>query len=249
MIRLLNPLFVFYFAIVFSGCKTVQHLATAENEYLTIEDSISIVDHPLELMVTDYRIELEAEMNEVIGINAENLVKGKVNSSMGNFVSDLLLSEAENNTGLEVDFAIQNYGGLRIRELPKGEITKGKLFELMPFDNLLVVVEMSGQDVISLCNRIAEYGGWPVSEGITFGIENEVADHIMIQGMPLDNNKKYHVAMPDYVANGGDSCPFMIGLPQIDTGIFIRHILISGVEQITAQGKQVVHNPSIRITK
>jgi len=108
---------------------------------------------------------------------------------------------------------------------------------------------MKAQDIRNLCNRIADYGGWPVSEGVTLKITDGVASDIMIGGEPLDDSRTYQVAMPDYVANGGDTCPFMVGLPQTDTGQFIRHILISGVEEITAQGKQIEHNPSIRIIK
>ena len=235
--------------ILLTGCKTVQHLATAENTNLRISQSEINADDPLEVMISDYREEVDAEMNEVIGVCASNLVKGKVNSSMGNFVSDLLLSEAIKQTGLDVDFAVQNYGGLRINEVTQGEITKGKIFELMPFDNLLVVVEMSGQDVQNLCNRIADYGGWPISEGVSFKITNGIAEEIKVNGKALDEGRSYYVALPDYVANGGDTCPFMIGLPQTDTGKYIRYLLISGIEEITAQGKQVKYNPSIRIIK
>jgi len=249
MIKGFNIGLILCITLILTGCKTVQHLATAKNENLRIDQMESIDDHPLEVMVSEYREEVDAEMNEVIGINANDLVKGKVNSSMGNFVADLLLSESIKHTGLDVDFAVQNYGGIRINELPKGEITKGKIFELMPFDNLLVVVEMSGKDVINLCNRIADYGGWPVSEGLTFKMGNGIAEDIMVRGKPLKDDMNYLVALPDYVANGGDTCPFMIGLPQTNTAMYIRYLLIFGIEEITANGQNVEHNPSIRIIK
>lgn len=249
MIRVISIIALLSVLAVGQSCKSVQHLATADNVNLKVEDHQSYGDSPMEAMVRPYRDELQAEMNVVIGYNAADLSKGKVNSSMGNFVSDLLLSEATKLSGIAVDFAIQNYGGLRIVKLPKGDVTKGKLFELMPFDNLLVIVEMKAQDVRNLCNRIADYGGWPISEGVTFNISDAMAGDIMVGGEPLDESRIYQVAMPDYVANGGDACPFMIGLPQTDTGQYIRHVLIAGVEEITAQGNQIEHNPSIRITK
>jgi hypothetical protein len=31
-----------------------------------------------------------------------------------------------------------NSGGIRLPEMPAGAITQGKIFELMPFDNLMV---------------------------------------------------------------------------------------------------------------
>lgn len=71
------------------------------------------------------------------------------------------------------DFAVFNTGGLR-RPLPLGNITRGDVFELMPFENELVILTMNGEAVKKLVNFIATKGGAPVS-GLRLRIQDSVA--------------------------------------------------------------------------
>ena len=64
-------------------------------------------------------------------------------------------SETERLLGEPVDFAVINYGGMRIPAIPKGPITRGKIFELMPFDNLLVVVRLDVSILTQFINHMA----------------------------------------------------------------------------------------------
>ena len=69
---------------------------------------------------------------------------------------------AEKKFETHVDAAFINYGGIR-SYLPKGDITIGRIFELMPFDNLIVLQEIKGDTLLSFLNFIAERNGWPIS--------------------------------------------------------------------------------------
>ena len=117
-------------------------------------------------LIEPYQTSLKKEMNEVIGEASMNLVKKQPEGTLGNFVADLTLKTAlsfdfvdlpQNNT-----FCLLNHGGLRA-PLSKGEITVGNVYELMPFDNEIVVVELSGQKVLELATYVALYGGHPMS--------------------------------------------------------------------------------------
>jgi len=118
-----------------------------------------------------------------------------------------------------------NNGGLRA-SLPHGEITRGKIFELMPFENEMIVLELDGETTLELVNFIAEKGGMPVA-GLTLVIENNKPQNITINGKPFDKNKTYKVVTSDYLANGGDKLSMLNKrLNDKLTGIKIRDAII-----------------------
>jgi 2',3'-cyclic-nucleotide 2'-phosphodiesterase (5'-nucleotidase family) len=100
------------------------------------------------------------------------------------------------------DFLFLNHGGLRA-SLPRGKITIGNVYEVMPFENELVVLTMNGTDADSVLQHIASMGGAPVS-GVRFSIDGKRAKDITVNGTALSATKVYHVATSDYLANGGD---------------------------------------------
>lgn len=224
LLRMLQGALLVLFAF---SCR-VQHFAFFEETSTEITANPDLIDdQEIETMLKPYRNQLELEMNEVLGIANERLSMGRPESTLGNWFADTQLKASEDKLGREIDFAVSNSGGIRIPEIPKGQVTKGKIFELMPFDNMLVIMELSGGKVLELINHIAQSGGWPTSKELRFKINKEgKAEDIFIHGEPLDLNKKYVVSLSDYVANGGSDCAFLIGLPFENTGILIRDALI-----------------------
>ena len=235
--------------LLVSGCKSkemVQHFADAEVSYIRLDDTQGN-DAEIEALIAPYREKMEAEMNVVVGSVGQDLVKARPNSSLGNWFSDLLEDSAkEIFQDSQVDFAIQNYGGLRLGSIPAGEITKGKIFELMPFDNTLVNVEMDQKTMQQFLDRIADYGGWPVSRSVSFSIQDSAAVDILINDQPL-MDKNYYVAMPDYVANGGDNCYFLKDSRKEDSGMYIREIIIQHLLKLKTKGEDAKVDPADRI--
>ena len=128
----------------------------------------------------------------------------------------------------------------------KGDLTVGDIYEVMPFDNKLVILNLSGDKTLMLLNRIADYGGWPISSNLTFSIEDDKATNIMIKGKPFDIKKSYRVALPDYTANGGDRCKFLKEEPQIDNDKMIRDLIIEYFEN-NPPSEPIVAPTAIRI--
>ncbi len=219
------------------GCKSkqlVQHLADADVDYIQLDDSQNN-NASIEDFIGPYRKQVQEELDGVIGSVSEELRKSKPNSNMGNWFCDLLEDSAKEifkETG--VDFAVQNYGGVRLGSIPAGEITKRKIFELMPFDNTLVNVEMDKETMQKFLDRIADYGGWPISRSLKFSIQDSAAVDIMINNQPLED-KNYYVAMPDYIANGGDDCYFLKDSKKEDSGLYIRSVVIEYLEMLQAK--------------
>ena len=246
MIKVVKILSFLLFTLL-TGCRTVEHLAETDN--VNIEVVSDLVDTEMESFIAPYRSEMGTEMGQVIGSNATMLTKQRPNSSLGNVVADLLQDQAEVYLDTKVDFAVHNYGGIRINSLPAGPITRGKIFELMPFDNYLLVLSMTVDDIILLCDKIIELGGWPISRGLSITVKQDLVADILINGQPLEEGKTYQMAIPDYVANGGDGCDFLTQIDQQHTGRYIREALIDRISYLESEGKPLSANNEQRILK
>ena len=148
------------------GCASyISVVNHVDAENIRINEEAADVNKSIQNLIEPYKMELDDEMNEIIAVAEVDLIKGSPESTMGNWFADLLQKEAE-KLEPNVDFSIQNRGGLRIGSIGKGEITKGKIFELMPFDNFLVIMETKGEVVIEFLEHIAKDGGWPTSKNL-----------------------------------------------------------------------------------
>lgn len=228
------------------SCKTVTHHADTRINYLTT-DSYYPADKAIAKLIAPYKKEMAEEMDAVIGTVSEDLYKSRPNSNLGNWFCDMLYHEANRMFYKEVDFALQNYGGLRVPSISKGELTRGKIYELMPFDNTLVVIEIDGKTVQKLADHIAARGGWPISKSFSFSIKNDKAENVKISGKTVDLSKSYRLAIPDYVADGGDSAEFLKDFPKEESDVYIRDIIIEHLENLQKEDKPILIDNSKRI--
>lgn len=226
--RLLLVLVLF---VTIAGCKTY-HKVDTNVEHLRINSDLGDEDDELVAMIRPYKIELEKEMNRVLCFNSTLLERGKPESTLTNWFSDLLMSTAKKKFDDDLDFAVQNYGGIRRTSLPKGDLTVGLVYEVMPFDNELIVLQMTGDEVQRFCDRMARSGGWPVSRELRFRIYLNHAVDVTINGQPLDPNGIYNLVINDYIANGGDGMNWLRTLPRIQKGLLIRDAMIEELEKV-----------------
>jgi len=214
------------------GCQKTLHLVKSEPRYMIIDTEDNKPNSTtLNNLLLPYQERYNKTMNDVIGTAGMTLIKGKPESTLGNWMCDLILAKARETAGVEVDFALQNYGGIRINELAKGDITRSKIYELMPFDNMLVVVECNGEQTQQMLEKISASGGWPASESLRMQIVDRKPTQVKINGADYDPSKTYRIAMPDYIAHGGDGTDFLGDCKMYNTGAFVRDLLIEGVEQ------------------
>lgn len=231
----------FLLIIIISGCST-WHTAEENGQKIQVNAEAISEDAEISEMIAPYKTALDAEMNVVIGENKENMTKGKPESLLTNWFADAIHAmTTEYYTNGEVDFTVSNYGGIRIPNVAEGAITRGKIFELMPFDNMLVVVKMADTTVIKLFNHMAADNGWPISSNVSYEIKDYKPQNILINGEPLRSNRLYSVSISDYLANGGDKCYFLEEGTREDLGVLIRDALITYVEKQTA-GNQVIES-------
>ncbi|MEL6655798.1 MAG: 5'-nucleotidase [Bacteroidota bacterium] len=241
--------------LTLAACQTYYAPTEAKSENLRISTSEpapatrSLAQiHPLDELIIPYRQSLDERMNTVIGEAGTRLYKEKPESPLGNWMADAIQRQVSKLAIPAVDVSIQNYGGIRIPEISEGEITVGKIFELMPFDNMVVIQEMSGLMVQRFFDHMAADGGWPVSSSARFIIQEGTAQQLTIGGEAIQTDRSYRVALPDYIANGGGDCDFLSDLAQENTGILVRDMLIDEVVDQAAAGSPIIGKMDGRIS-
>ncbi len=195
-------------------------------------------DSAMLTQIAPYKVALEAEMGRVLCIADTMLTKASPEGDLGNLMCDLVLKKSKDYSGQNVAFTFLNSGGIRIPNLPQGNITYGKVIELMPFDNLIDIMVINGRTLDTLFNHMAAKGGWPVS-GARYKIKDGKAVDVFINNQPLDVNRDYTVAVSDYLANGGDNCKMLTYVPRVILKKNIREAIIDGLEEMNARGEHV----------
>ncbi len=241
-------LLLFITGFLFS-CKQSATVVKTENNQYALNNTVS-VDSSTERIISPYRTELSKTMDRVIGETDIALEKGQPESLLGNLIADVALIQTNKNyqpaDNIKADFAFLNNGGLR-SALPQGKITVGKVYELMPFENELVVVTLNGPEVNQLINYIINKGGVPVSN-IRIVIKDKLPKSVKINGSDFDSTKTYKVVTSDYLANGGDNLKLMeIAVAKEFTKIKLRDAIISQFESITASGSKITSQKEGRI--
>ena len=209
-------LYIIYLAAFLLVSCSVQYNLQSHSE--SIYDVKAENDSTITAMIAPYKIGIDSVMNKVLCVSKIEMTKGKPESLLGNFVCDLCLKQYSNMA----DICVMNNGGLR-SILPKGEITKGMIFELMPFENELVILELGSDDYIQLLQYITKRGGEPFA-GVNIIMDEKGS--VLSQSLNL-NKGKIRVLTSDYLANGGDKMSFFKGKKQTKVGIKLRDAIIN----------------------
>ncbi|WP_028986936.1 5'-nucleotidase C-terminal domain-containing protein [Thermicanus aegyptius] len=155
-------------------------------------------------------------------------------SILGNWAADVTRNVTK------ADFGVANNGGLRI-DVPKGEITVGTMYQLMPFDNTFVTVKMTGAQVKMMLEQAVQDGGKGIQiSGLTFKYDparpslDRVVEMKKADGTPIDPAKTYRVGTNNFVGTGGDLFQIFkdpeVAKSYTDTYILARDAFIDAVK-------------------
>lgn len=251
---MLRKLLSFYILAILSvSCGSGRHASTAPagetsvlyKDYRIEKDSKK--DPALVQMLQPYSLSLNETMNKVIAVAKDDLGNKQPESKLGNLMADCMRTMAEKKFERKVDAAFMNQFGIRAT-IAKGDITVGKIFEIMPFDNLVVLQEIKGDVLKEFLDRMAADGGWPVSAGVRLRIKDKKAVDVSINNKPLEPNTTYVIANSDYVASGGDNCEMLRKVPMISKGYLFRDALMEFIGNYTKQGKPVDYTIENRVS-
>ncbi len=241
-------IFLCFFSILLlaASCKTTyQPQAVVYNDYRITQKNKA--DSTVINLLKPYADSVNKSMNDIVAVADIELEKKQPEGTLGNIMADAMLDKAKKVYGVQVDAAFINSGGLRLPSIPAGSITRGKVYELAPFDNAIVLQKLSGAVLQDFLTHISAKGGWPTA-GAQWQIKNKQAVNVLIQGQPINTNATYNIAMIDYVANGGDDCIMLKTLPQISKGIILRDAIIEYFAAQTNQGKKITAKIEKRVS-
>lgn len=155
----------------------------------------------IEALIAPYRVQLEEQLAEVVGHAAGEFVKDDPEGTLDNLVADALLDVAREVADGDVHAALINEGGIRV-PIAAGPIRMRKAYELLPFENFVTILSLSGTQMERLADEIAAANGEPIA-GWTMELDGDDAVRVLVGGEPIDPGRTYRLATVDYLVNGG----------------------------------------------
>ncbi len=196
---------------------------TVERFYELIPVNNTIPDDAKTAAVANgYEDRLGKALDEVVGSTTtpldatnERLVR---ETALGNLIADALREDVKADVGLS------NAGGARgSRVYPAGPLSKRTLLSIHPFGNIACKVAVSGRVLReALLHGVSRLpiadGRFPQLSGVTMTVHPEATGEarvtdVRVNGAPLDLDRTYTVALPDFVMNGGDGYAMFRGQP------------------------------------
>lgn len=185
------------------SCSRPQRVVHAEGEVILIDSTLdAIQDSDYLAYLAPIQADLEAKLGAPIGYAPKALEVYQPECPLLNWASDALLAMARQKSLEPVDVAVVNIGGMRCN-WGAGDITFRHVFELMPFDNELVVLTLSGKDILDLCQVFAVTGGEGAA-GMRIKVKDGKVTQATIAGKPIEPSAYYTVATSDYLSQGND---------------------------------------------
>jgi 2',3'-cyclic-nucleotide 2'-phosphodiesterase (5'-nucleotidase family) len=172
-------------------------------------------------------------MNTPISYSPETYKKndGELNSTLSNMFADATYEMSNpvfnKMSGKNIDIVLLNNGGIR-SIISKGNISEKTAFELMPFENSIVVLELSGLSIIKMIDYLRKVKLQHPISGLQITLNNDYSvNEVKINGVSIENEKKYYVATTDYLLEGGDKMYFLAETTKTtDINYKMRDILI-----------------------
>lgn len=196
-------IFATVFLLAFFACKTHYSVTKTESQHQDLKEKNSIA--AFDSIIFPYKSRIGNEMEKQLVMCSGDLTKDGVETTLGNFVCDAVKWAYDSiNGGKSNTIVLMNRGGLRAN-LNKGMITIGSLFELMPFDNELETVTISGQELQEAIKLIIE------KKHAFLGMSIHVTTNdnaIVYEGKAIDPSSNYTVVTSDFLVNGGDNFKF-----------------------------------------
>ncbi len=230
-VRLKHFVLFLTFASVAACGTQKQQVARIEGREIQISGQVG-QSEKVDAFIEPYRQKVDRDLNTVLAYAPQTLDKnGQWQTTMGNMFSDVARQYGSRlflkREGKPIDIVMLNNGGIRTI-IPKGDVTTRTAFEIMPFENSMVVCAMRGTVVNELVRYIiTERKPHPLS-GLTFTIgKSGAARNILVNGQPLQEDQLYYVGTNDYLYSGGDNMTFFKkSEARYDLDYKLRNILI-----------------------
>ncbi|WP_224752412.1 bifunctional metallophosphatase/5'-nucleotidase [Metabacillus arenae] len=189
----------------------------------------------IQRMVQGYEEQVGPFINEVVGTAEEELTRSadaSGESVLGNFIADV------QREAMKTDFAFMNPGGIR-DNLYAGEITWGELYNIQPFNNSLVKMTLTGEQIKDLLEQQWQEGGSKILQisGLTYNwnraapIGEKIGKIQTSEGKELLPNQEYTVTVNNFLAGGGDGFTVLTNGSNVETGPIDLDALVNYIKK------------------
>lgn len=187
--------------------------------------------------------------SQPVGRSASALQRGGSENLVGYLVTDAIRKTSG------VDIVFQNSGGLRA-DLPAGVITRGMIYEIMPFENTVVTMRLRGSEVRRAIEEGLRTGRVAQTSGVRFVYDldappmSRVVELTNADSSPFDTTRTYIVAVNNFMAEGGDQYEVFKNAPEKkDSQVQVRDKLEEYVRQQSRDGGMIDVRPDGRIRR
>lgn len=188
-----------------------------------------------------------APLREVVAYAPVAIPKAKPESPLSNLAVDVLMAQTEAATGKKVDVGLMNFGGIRLNEIPQGNVLLDDFVSMFPFKNHLCWVQLSGADLRRLFEQIARENIQAIG-GARLVIDGTKLVSAEIAGQPLDDAKDYGVATVDFLLDGGDKLYVARNAKDlVITKMMIYDAMMNYVRAETAAGRPLTYQTDGRV--
>ncbi len=182
-----------------------------------------------------------AYLKEVIGHSARMMdnTRNIPDIPLGNLVADALREQASIYYQVPVDFAICNYGGIRV-PMPEGAVTLDDISSMFPFKNYMCLAQVKGENLTRLLEQLAGTDAFQPISGATVKVKAHQLQEALVGGEPIDPRKVYRVATIDFLLDGGDQ--IRIGALAQDvklSRVLLQDVMLNYIRGCEAQGKVI----------
>ena len=189
------------------------------------------------------------ELDAPIGKLAGELKKGGIGAgSLGNFVADALRARAEVKLGKPVLLAITNSGGLRKNEIAEGNLSASDIYQLLPFENALVALDLTGEQLRRFLNIVLTHRDAQSGARIIYRTNEKKENEVVAVKLgsstagdsEIDPQATYTIVTIDYlVKRGGDYSVLQEAKNVRPLGITMRDAVLDYIKAETAAGRTI----------
>ncbi|MGA2401132.1 MAG: bifunctional UDP-sugar hydrolase/5'-nucleotidase [Syntrophobacteraceae bacterium] len=154
-------------------------------------------------IVDKYEAQVQTEFSKVIGTAAADLTRDSTGESdLGDVVTDAMREASD------AQIAFQNGGGIRA-DIPKGPITLEAVFTALPFEDDLVSMDLTGEQIMELLEKsvlsenMLQVSGMQIVYDLSKPA-GEKAVSVKVAGKPVEPRTTYKVVTNDFLASGGN---------------------------------------------
>ncbi len=209
-----------------TSCHTARHIQQIEGNQTKVNKDNIKLNPEMDSLIAPYRVIYNQKMFDTLAYNPIELGKNKSMSNLGSWVTEGMKWYCDSVLKNPVDFSICNSGGIRVKTMAKGPVLLKNIYEIMPFDNALIILELDSSQMDSLTAHLVNYGAWPMSGNCQIKIDSNKKTGYWQVEKPI-SKPKFKIAISDFLANGGDKMYFMTKIDQIHTKSLFRDALIA----------------------